>query len=246
MTNAEDWTGISEDAQLYENNYVPTLFGPWAPRVADAAGTIAAHLFDANPLSGGTGSVAEIDFHVRADAADGPTVLDLTNDCILNDGDLVVTLDDGLVTILADDNMTAAAVGNVTALPGATTAAKGRMVTHATPSSAGSLGGVSGGSGQPSLGTYSDNNNGLLAARLGVPGLMVSNTPGWKAVNRQSPRSASFGRIIWLAWLFENNPGVRFTPGTPGRAESAGTWSSGMPTTFGPSTTDDYIYSSYV
>jgi SAM-dependent methyltransferase len=38
MTEAEDWTGLSEDAQLYENNYVPTLFGPWAPRVADAAG----------------------------------------------------------------------------------------------------------------------------------------------------------------------------------------------------------------
>jgi ubiquinone/menaquinone biosynthesis C-methylase UbiE len=38
MTKAEDWTGISEDAQLYENNFVPTLFGPWAPRVADAAG----------------------------------------------------------------------------------------------------------------------------------------------------------------------------------------------------------------
>jgi ubiquinone/menaquinone biosynthesis C-methylase UbiE len=38
MTEAEDWTGVSEDAQLYENNYVPTLFGPWAPRVADAAG----------------------------------------------------------------------------------------------------------------------------------------------------------------------------------------------------------------
>jgi SAM-dependent methyltransferase len=38
MTAAEDWTGVSEDAQLYENNYVPTLFGPWAPRVADATG----------------------------------------------------------------------------------------------------------------------------------------------------------------------------------------------------------------
>lgn len=37
MTDSENWTGISEDAQLYETNYVPTLFGPWAPRVADAA-----------------------------------------------------------------------------------------------------------------------------------------------------------------------------------------------------------------
>ena len=38
MAETEEWTGVSEDAQLYENNYVPTLFGPWAPRVADSAG----------------------------------------------------------------------------------------------------------------------------------------------------------------------------------------------------------------
>ena len=28
MTEAEDWTGVSEDAQLYENNYVPNPFRP--------------------------------------------------------------------------------------------------------------------------------------------------------------------------------------------------------------------------
>jgi ubiquinone/menaquinone biosynthesis C-methylase UbiE len=38
MTEAEAWTGVSEDAQLYENNYVPILFGPWVTRVVDAAG----------------------------------------------------------------------------------------------------------------------------------------------------------------------------------------------------------------
>lgn len=38
MTNTEEWTRESEDAQLYENNYVQTLFGSWAPRVAEAAG----------------------------------------------------------------------------------------------------------------------------------------------------------------------------------------------------------------
>ncbi len=37
MTKAEEWTGISDDAQLYEDKFVPTLFGPWAPQVADAA-----------------------------------------------------------------------------------------------------------------------------------------------------------------------------------------------------------------
>lgn len=37
MTKAEDWTGVSEDAQLYEQKFVPNLFGPWAPVVATAA-----------------------------------------------------------------------------------------------------------------------------------------------------------------------------------------------------------------
>lgn len=41
MTELENWTGESDDAEVYENFFVPKLFGPWAPRVADAAGITA-------------------------------------------------------------------------------------------------------------------------------------------------------------------------------------------------------------
>jgi ubiquinone/menaquinone biosynthesis C-methylase UbiE len=41
MTEQESWQGASDDAEIYENNLVPALFGPWAPKVADAAGITA-------------------------------------------------------------------------------------------------------------------------------------------------------------------------------------------------------------
>ncbi|UCG23679.1 MAG: methyltransferase domain-containing protein [Chloroflexota bacterium] len=41
MTEAESWQGESDDAEIFENLFVPTLFGPWAPQVADAAGITA-------------------------------------------------------------------------------------------------------------------------------------------------------------------------------------------------------------
>jgi hypothetical protein len=53
----------------------------------------------------------------------------------------------------------------------------------------------------------------------------------------------SAGQTIWLAWVFESNPGIRWDYGSPGRASSSQTWSGGMPATFGSSTQADYIYS---
>lgn len=41
MTESEIWAGESDDAEVFENFFVPRLFGPWAPRVADAAGITA-------------------------------------------------------------------------------------------------------------------------------------------------------------------------------------------------------------
>jgi hypothetical protein len=73
----------------------------------------------------------------------------------------------------------------------------------------------------------------------------VSNTEGWQTVALQSPASVSAGQTIWLAWLFEKRPALRYTNGSPGRASSTATWSGGMPDTFGPSTVAAYIYSIY-
>lgn len=41
MTELENWTGESDDAEIFESLFVPTLFGPWASRVTDAAGITA-------------------------------------------------------------------------------------------------------------------------------------------------------------------------------------------------------------
>jgi hypothetical protein len=53
------------------------------------------------------------------------------------------------------------------------------------------------------------------------------------------------GETIWLAWVFEDNPGVRYTDGWPGRAVSTEGWAYGMPSTFGSCSKSSYIYSIY-
>jgi uncharacterized repeat protein (TIGR02543 family) len=101
------------------------------------------------------------------------------------------------------------------------------------------------GSGQMLLGVYADS-SGQPGSRLGVTDTTtVSSTAGWQTVALQSPVSVSAGQRIWLAWVFENNQGLRAIDGTPGRASSPATWSDGLPTTFGAATVADYIYSLY-
>jgi hypothetical protein len=101
------------------------------------------------------------------------------------------------------------------------------------------------GSGRMILAVYGDS-SGKPGSRLGVTNTTtVSGTTGWQTVALQSPVSVSAGQRIWLAWVFERNPGMAATEGTPGRAESPATWSGGMPTTFGTSSIQNYIYSVY-
>jgi len=87
----------------------------------------------------------------------------------------------------------------------------------------------------------------------GAPGALLSKTAstvirtteGWQTVDLLSPVSASAGQTVWLAWVFENCPGVRDQAGSPGRADSGATWSGGMPGAFGASTQANYQYSIY-
>jgi hypothetical protein len=53
------------------------------------------------------------------------------------------------------------------------------------------------------------------------------------------------GSSIWLAWVYQTNPGIAYQTGTPGRAQSTDTWSGGMPDPFGSSSTGSYLYSIY-
>jgi hypothetical protein len=102
-----------------------------------------------------------------------------------------------------------------------------------------------GGTGNMILGAYTDQ-GGSPASLLGVtPSTVVNSTEGWQTVYLQSPVGVSYGQTVWLSWVFENNPGIRYTIGKPGRAESYNLWSSGMPSSFGPSNFADYNYSVY-
>jgi lysyl endopeptidase len=101
-----------------------------------------------------------------------------------------------------------------------------------------------GGSGSMILAVYDGAS--LPQNRLAVTATTaLSGTTGWQTINLTSPVSVQGGTTIWLAWVYESSPGVRYQTGTPGRAQSTATWSGGMPDPFGSSTTTSYLYSIY-
>jgi hypothetical protein len=102
-----------------------------------------------------------------------------------------------------------------------------------------------GGAGNMLLGVYADN-SGSPGSLLGVtPSTAVSGAEGWQTVTLSSPVSVNAGQTVWLAWVFQNSVGVRFTSGTPSRAQSGETWSKGMPAFFGSSTIGTTKFSIY-
>ena len=95
------------------------------------------------------------------------------------------------------------------------------------------------------LAVYSDV-SGKPSTLLGVSAVTpVNGTQGWQTVSLNSPVSVNSGETVWLAWVFETNPGIRFITGTPGRASSGIGYSGGMPATFGTSSVSNYKYSIY-
>jgi len=101
-----------------------------------------------------------------------------------------------------------------------------------------------GGSGSMILAVY--DGEGTPANRLGVTATTtVSGSTGWQTINLTSPVSVTGGTTVWLAWVYESNPGVAYQTGSPGRYQSADTWSGGMPDPFGSGTQADYLYSIY-
>jgi parallel beta-helix repeat protein len=102
-----------------------------------------------------------------------------------------------------------------------------------------------GGTGNMLLGVYADN-SGKPGSLLGVTSSTAVNTSqGWQTVTLSSPVSAKSGQTVWLAWIFQNSVGVRFTTGSPGRAQSGASWSAGMPASFGTSTIGTTKFSIY-
>jgi hypothetical protein len=101
-----------------------------------------------------------------------------------------------------------------------------------------------GGSGNMILAVY--DGEGTPQNRLAVTASTpVSGTTGWQTINLENSVAVQAGVTVWLAWVYESNPGIRYQTGSPGRFQSSSTWSGGMPDPFGSGSQTDYIYSIY-
>ena len=74
----------------------------------------------------------------------------------------------------------------------------------------------------------------------------VSCNAGWQSICLINPVWVAEGQKIWLAWVYQYNPGIRYESGSPGRFEpdEDKTWPH-MPDPVGSGTQANYIYSIY-
>jgi hypothetical protein len=102
-----------------------------------------------------------------------------------------------------------------------------------------------GGTGNVLLGIYSDQFNTPSAKLGGTLPTAVSAGAGWQTIVLENPVNVISGQKVWLAWVFQTNPGIRYAIGTPARAQSVQLWPGGMPEMFGASSFGNYTYSIY-
>jgi hypothetical protein len=82
--------------------------------------------------------------------------------------------------------------------------------------------------------------------RLSVtPETNANSSDGWQTISLASPVSVQGGQTIWLAWVYENNPGIATRFGSPSASTSNSGWEEGMPEQFGSINRATNIYSIY-
>lgn len=99
------------------------------------------------------------------------------------------------------------------------------------------------GTGNMLVGVYSDNAgapNSRLAISASTP---ITNAYGWQTIALTTPLEVTSGTTVWLSWIFQNACNQYYTTASPSRRINAETWSYGLPTTFGTSTTGGSQYS---
>jgi hypothetical protein len=102
----------------------------------------------------------------------------------------------------------------------------------------------SGGSGRMILAVYEGEN--MPRNRLSVtPETNVNSSDGWQTISLTSPVSVRGGQTVWLAWVYENNPGIATGFGSPSANSSNSGWEEGMPEQFGSINRAYNIYSIY-
>lgn len=96
------------------------------------------------------------------------------------------------------------------------------------------------------LGVYSNGVDNLPDQLLAsIPLTQVSGVTEWQTVNLVSELPLNAGDKVWLAFVFENNPGLFYSAGTPGRAASTFGWVSPLPSDFGDSSVTSFIFNIY-
>jgi len=101
-----------------------------------------------------------------------------------------------------------------------------------------------GGSGTMLLGVYLGDT--APDVRIGVtPPTPVNANKGWQTIALTDPLSVPGGTLIWLAWIFEKNPGIRCQTVAAGCIESEEGWNAGMPGRFGGGSRANAVYSIY-
>jgi uncharacterized repeat protein (TIGR02543 family) len=142
---------------------------------------------------------------------------------------------------------TTGTVGNETVFGSTSTSGNRRAMPFTMPED-GTITSVTmyhtGGSGSMILGVY--DGEGTPQNRLGVTATTaISGSTDWQTINLTGSAFVSGGSTVWLAWVYETNPGIRYQTGSPGRYQSTATWSGGMPDPFGSGSQANYLYSIY-
>jgi len=159
-----------------------------------------------------------------------------------------ITMDSNkTVTATFTEITTTATVGNTTVYSSTSVNGSRRAMPFTMPED-GTITSISmyhdGGSGSMILAVYDGSS--APQNRIAItPTTTVSSTTGWQTVNLTTPVSVTGGTTVWLAWVYESNPGIRYTTGSPGRYQSTDTWSGGMPDPFGSGSQSAYLYSIY-
>ncbi|PKP35600.1 MAG: hypothetical protein CVU00_01750 [Bacteroidetes bacterium HGW-Bacteroidetes-17] len=148
------------------------------------------------------------------------------------------------LTLIMDKNKTIGAkfapldqvIGNTTKFSILTSASNRRAMPFLVPHD-GLISSISmfhnGGSQNMILGVY----NGTTLTPDSLIGVtevtQVSPNDDWQTIDLVNPAKVTEGQQIWLAWVYENNPGIYYTNDYPGRVESGFPWPYGMPEMWG-------------
>jgi len=255
-----------------------SVFFAMSPRFnVQISGPNQAPVFTADPFSKGEASSgANYSATIAADATDpdgnplafsktsGPAWLSVASDGSLSgipsDSDLgvnsfTVTASDGLLSDSATMTITvteAVRTVGITTVQSSTTTTQNRRAMPFIMPEDGTLDSISmyhdGGNGDMILAVYADDNGlpgNLIGESADTP---VSSATGWQTIDLQSPVFVAANAQIWLAWIYETNPGIYYSSGSPGRANINATWSNGadnMPNVYGASTQANFRYSIY-